>query len=87
MQHSTQESITSQDRKRGERPRLVSELLTLREACRRFDLYPEKIYAWAEAGLLHPVKPNGRTLYPEWEIRALVLTPPYLRGLDLAEAA
>ena len=86
MQHSTQESITSQERKRGERPRVVSELLTLREACKRFDLYPEKIYAWVHAGQVHPVQPNGRILYPEWEI-AHCVKPSKLSGFEYARAA
>jgi predicted site-specific integrase-resolvase len=66
---------------------VVSELLTLREACKRFGLYPEKIYGWAKAGALHPVQPAGRLLYPEWELRELVssdgVTPPYLSRFDL----
>jgi hypothetical protein len=69
-------------------PRLVSELLTLREACERFPgLHFKQIYVWAEAGILHPVKPQGRTLYPEWELAEAVrkLTGPY--GLFRARRA
>jgi len=67
-------------------PQLVSELLTLREACARFGLYNEQVYAWARDGRIHPVKPNGRTLYPEWEI-AHCVKPSYLSGSRYAEAA
>lgn len=47
------------------------ELLTLREAMRRFRVYQQRIYRWVEEERLHPVKPNGRTLYPAWELEAL----------------
>lgn len=51
---------------------MVSELLTLREAGVRFGVHNQQIYAWAAAGLIHPVRPGGRTLYPEWELVELV---------------
>jgi len=54
-------------------PKVVSELLTLREACARDErLYPQLIWMWASEGLLHPVRPHGRVLYPEWELSELV---------------
>ena len=50
----------------------MSELLTAREAIARFaGLYYEKLYALAEHNLIHPVQPNGRILYPEWELSAI----------------
>ncbi len=52
------------------RPHQFAELLTLSEACLRFGVRPHRIYAAASQGLLHPVQPNGRILYPEWEIEA-----------------
>lgn len=92
VRNSTRESIASQSPSgRSTRPQLVSELLTLREACKRFELYPEKIYAWSKAGALHPVQPAGRLLYPEWELRRLVssdgVTPPYRRRFEYEEDA
>jgi excisionase family DNA binding protein len=51
---------------------MVSELLTLSEACERFGLYPQMIYNWASEGRLHAVKPIGRILYPAWELTDLV---------------
>jgi hypothetical protein len=67
-------------------------LLTLREACNRFpELYPEVVYAWARDQLLHPVRPNGRTLYPEWELARLVKElldkGGYQQRFDLADVA
>ena len=47
------------------------ELLTLRDAMRRFGVYQHRVYRWVEEGRLHPVKPGGRTLYPAWELEAL----------------
>lgn len=46
-------------------------LLTLREAAQEFGVHPHAVYDAVRKGRLHPVKPAGRTLYPEWEIRAL----------------
>ena len=54
-------------------PEFEYELVTLREACKRFPgLHDKLIYRWARLGLLHPVRPNGRRLYPLWELEALV---------------
>ena len=54
------------------RPSQFSELLTLSEAGKRFGISERRVYSWAQAGLVHPVKPQGRILYPEWELRQLV---------------
>jgi hypothetical protein len=54
------------------RPSALAELLTLSEAGKRFGVSERRVYQWAEQGLLHPVKPHGRILYPEWELRCLV---------------
>lgn len=47
-------------------------LLTIRDAEREYGLSGKRIYAAVRAGRVHPVKPNGRTLYPEWELAALL---------------
>ena len=51
-------------------PELIAELLTAHEARLRFGLRNQRLYAMVKAGLVHPVRPNGRVLYPEWEIAA-----------------
>ena len=72
---------------RATAPQLVSELLTAQEAFRRFPgLHYKKIYAAAAAGLLHPVRPHGRVLYPEWELANLVKRL-YVSRFDLDSAA
>jgi hypothetical protein len=68
-------------------PQDHAELLTLREACRRFDIDRRQIWVWAALGQLHPVRPAGRTLYPEWELEALISTATYLRRLEPAASA
>jgi hypothetical protein len=56
---------------KSHRPNTLSELLTAQEACRRYGIRTQRLYALAELGLLHPVQPNGRILYPAWELEAL----------------
>jgi hypothetical protein len=90
--NSKQGSYRSQAYWRARAPQVVGELLTLRAACARFEgLDYRQIYAWVEEGRLHPVRPGGRLLYPEWEIRALVssdgVTPPYLSGREYERRA
>jgi hypothetical protein len=52
---------------------IVYELLDLSEACARFrGVHAKLVYRWVREGRLHPVKPNGRRLYPSWELEALV---------------
>ena len=58
----------------AKRPSDLSELLTLSEAGKRFGISERRVYRWAQEGLVHPVKPHGRILYPEWELRWLVET-------------
>lgn len=67
-------------------PQLVSELLTLREAAQRFGIDRRQIYVWAQLSLLHPVRPHGRVLYPEWELSELVKRL-YRSGFDLQRVA
>ncbi|HKW93972.1 MAG TPA: helix-turn-helix domain-containing protein [Methylomirabilota bacterium] len=65
------------------------ELLTLRAAMRQFGVYHQVIYRWVDEGVLHPVKPAGRTLYPSWELEALTQgrgSNPGLHYLDPAAA-
>jgi hypothetical protein len=47
----------------------VSELLTLSEACERFDIRFQRVWAMAEAGMINPVRYKGRILYVEAQLR------------------
>lgn len=64
-------------------PQPSGELLTLREACARFGVYPQVVWAWVAAGQVHAVRPHGRVLYPEWELSSAAsrLTATYARRL------
>lgn len=51
---------------------ILYELLDLSEACERYrGVHAKLVYRWVREGRLHPVKPNGRRLYPSWELEAL----------------
>ena len=53
-------------------PAIEYELLTLRDACNRFrGLHEKLVYRWVRERRLHPVRPNGRRLYPSWELETL----------------
>lgn len=53
-------------------PDFEYELVTLRQACERLPgLHEKLIYRWARLRQLHPVRPNGRRLYPLWELEEL----------------
>ena len=53
------------------RPDTFARLLTLTEARTEYGFSPRAIYTAVARGKLHAVKPNGRTLYPEWELAEL----------------
>lgn len=59
------------------RPRVINELLNLREAAERFGLSHYVIYRAAEEGRLHAVRlgDQGRIYYPAWELKALLGEP------------
>jgi excisionase family DNA binding protein len=44
-------------------------LLDMRAACRMFRVSSHTIYRLAREGHIHAVRPQGRLLYPEWELR------------------
>jgi hypothetical protein len=56
---------------RERKPEQHFRLLTLREAEQLFGLSEFYVYRGVRKGDIHPVKPNGRTLYPEWELEAV----------------
>lgn len=60
------------------KPDVHFRLMTIRDAEREFGLTGKRIYAAVLDGVVHPVRPNGRTLYPEWELRSLTKCYPAL---------
>lgn len=75
----------------AESPKATAELLTLREAQKRFEVNHRQIYAWVTEGRLHAVQVGGkgRILYPEWELRELVhsLSSAFVDPAHTAHAA
>jgi hypothetical protein len=78
VDNSSDEVVPTQPLKFRGRPRIVSELLDLREIRQRFGLDHRRIYAWVGAGLLHAVQVggDGRVYYPAWELEDLVKNLP-----------
>ena len=54
---------------------MVFALLGVSEARRLYGISEHTLYRLAAEGRLHPVKPNGRVLYPAWELDMVLRKP------------